>query len=143
MHLIASLFSRMFGKSLCMIRFIVFLFPVALLFAACKKDYREEYVGSFDMRYQYSEYYQGVQITDTTIQYSGTIQVSGDESVGITWYDGSIWEFEIEKDGTLLKCGSVVGSVKSSEFAVSFDDNLCAPGPEEYEYLYYVQGDKK
>lgn len=135
-----------------------FLLVIVLLsiFTACKKevveeeeieieDYRVNYLGSYDFSYYYSYTVLGSGTTSyDTVLYVGNVALAGDSALLVDWPEnGDQRELDLELDGSLYKCNTLLGAVNSSTFNIAYDDDLCAPGPNGANYTVQIQGVKQ
>lgn len=112
----------------------------------CEKklfDYRNKYLGDYQITYHYSYWQMGGATGDTTITYTGQINYGDKGSIKIDWYDGSDNEFEVSKDGEITKCNSSLGTIDKNNFSLSFTDDLCSPGPLGANYTITLSGSKQ
>ncbi|MCO5260363.1 MAG: hypothetical protein M9916_09485 [Crocinitomicaceae bacterium] len=124
--------------------FIAIVLTTVLL--GCKKklfDYRNNYLGEYQITYHYSYWKMGNITGDTTINYIGQINYGDKGNIKIDWYDGTEYEFTVSKYGTITKCLSKLGTINKKNFELSFTDDLCGPGPLGANYTITLTGNKQ
>lgn len=127
----------------------VTLFSLIVLFSAlisCKKkpvDYREKYLGNYQITYFYSFWQLSGGTNDTTILYNGQINYGDIGRIKIDWYDGSEREFEVSEKGGIIKCNSSLGTIDNNNFELTFTDDLCGNGPIGANYTITLTGAKQ
>ena len=125
------------------------IFSLIVLISAligCEKklfDYRNKYLGDYQITYHYSYWQMGGVTGDTTITYNGQINYGDKGKIKIDWYDGSEYEFEVSKDGGITKCNSSLGTIDKNNFELTFTDDLCSPGPLGANYTISLTGAKQ
>ena len=129
-------------------KFVNILTVIVLISAlfGCKKklfDYRNKYLGDYQIVYQYSYWQMGGVTGDTTINYIGQIKYGDKGNIKIDCYDGSEYEFEVSKDGEITKCNSSLGTIDKNNFELTFTDDLCSPGPLGANYTITLTGNKQ
>lgn len=119
---------------------------LAISLPGCKRklfDYRNKYLGEYQITYHYNYWEMGGITKDTTITYSGEVRYGGKEEIKIDWYDGSEYTFNISKKGSLSKCNKSIGTMERKQFELSFTDDVCGTGPMGANYTVTLRGDKE
>jgi hypothetical protein len=122
----------------------VFVLITAL--TGCEKklfDYRNKYLGDYQITYHNSYVKNGGVTGDTTIVYVGEITYGDKGNIKIEFFDGSEEEFEVSKKGEISKCNSLLGEIDKKKFSLSFTDDLCVPGPMGANYTITLSGSKQ
>jgi hypothetical protein len=121
------------------------LIAAIFLLSSCEKkpfDYRNKYLGEYHFTYQYHVTYNGGGSQDTSIYYDGSIHDGEDGFIKVDWYSGNPREFEVSKDGKLTLCNTSLGSMSKESFVLTYNDNLCSPGPLGTDYTVTLSGEK-
>lgn len=112
----------------------------------CKRklfDYRNKYLGDYQITYHYNYWEMGGITKDTTITYSGEVRYGSKGEIKIDWYDGSEYAFKVSKKGAISKCNQSIGTMDRHHFELSFTDDLCGTGPMGANYTVTLSGDKE
>jgi hypothetical protein len=118
---------------------------LAISLPGCKRklfDYRNKYIGNYQLTYDFHYWEMGGITKDTTVVYKGKVKYGEKGSVKIDWYDGSEYDFELSQKGALSKCNTSVGTMNKHQFQLSFTDDLCGPGPLGSNYTIVLSGIK-
>lgn len=129
-------------------KFVTILTAIVLITAltGCEKklfDYRNKYLGDYQITYYYSYWQMGGVTGDTTITNNGEVKYGDKGNIKIDWYDGSEYEFEVSKEGEITKCNYSLGTIDKKNFSLSFTDDLCSPGPLGANYTITLTGSKQ
>lgn len=125
---------------------IISIFILTASLPACKRklfDYRNKYLGDYQITYHYNYWEMGGITKDTTITYSGEVNYGSKGEVKIDWYDGSEYAFNVSKKGAISKCNNSIGTMERKHFELSFTDDVCGTGPMGSNYTVTLSGDKE
>lgn len=127
-----------------------FILVIVLLsiFTACKKDdedYRDKYIGTYNFSYYYTFTVLGSGTTSyDTVLYVGNVALEGDSALLVDWPDSGDQEvLDIDQEGSLFKCRTLLGAVNSCALNIAYDDNVCGPGPNGANYTVKIRGVKQ
>lgn len=119
---------------------------LAISLPGCKRklfDYRNKYLGNYQITYHYNYWEMGGVTKDTTITYNGEVRYGSKGEVKIDWYDGSEYTFNVSKKGAVSKCNQSIGTMDRKQFELSFTDDVCGTGPMGANYTVTLNGDKE
>jgi len=124
------------------------LFLIIAISTSCEKkflDYRNKFIGkySFEYHFSFTVLDSALRTSDTTITYDGLIRYGGEKQIKIQWFNGTEYEFDIDKSGIISKCRKVIGEIQKKDLKIEFDDDLCSPGPLGANSKTSLSGKKK
>ncbi|WP_343637386.1 hypothetical protein [Fluviicola sp.] len=125
---------------------ITSLLILAISLPGCKRklfDYRNKYIGNYQLTYDFHYWEMGGITKDTSVVYKGKVKYGEKGSVKIDWYDGSEYIFDVSKKGAISKCNQSIGTMERKHFELSFTDDVCGTGPMGSNYTVTLSGNKE
>lgn len=112
-------------------RILSVLFLTLFVLVSCKNklfDYRNKFIGNYNFVYTRTwdnTSLPGGTAGDTTIYYMGEVIPLDDNQLAIAWYDGTVQNVVVAKDGVLSVCDAQVGTVNDEMLNMSYENDLC------------------